>query len=236
MTYADEPPEAVPERRPADASWTSSATSSASPIHYYAAVDLDGLRRPDRHRRRRDDRQPAGDQRSRLRRLDGRPPSASTCRPAAITSTARRRSPTPARGRAPATTTSPGPAASSSSCSRCAARDRPDAPAASAIDRQSPAPRRSSTNFPQDRISEMSRRGSGSPGDDSIKPSRPRPALREEPAEGNTRRLPAVLDMERLAKLSVDLFGQDSRYDAASSADGPGVCARNLVRCGPVGP
>jgi LCP family protein required for cell wall assembly len=72
------------------------------------------------------------------------------------------------------------------------------------------------TNFPQDRISEMLDIGSAIQDDDGVRRVVLGPPYAKNPPAGTPGGYQLILDMDRLAKLSVELFGADSRYATAA--------------------
>jgi polyisoprenyl-teichoic acid--peptidoglycan teichoic acid transferase len=72
------------------------------------------------------------------------------------------------------------------------------------------------TNFPQDRLAEMLTIGSKLTDDDAVRRVVLGPPYAKNPPPGTPGGYQLILDMDRLAKLSVDLFGLDSRYASAS--------------------
>jgi LCP family protein required for cell wall assembly len=68
------------------------------------------------------------------------------------------------------------------------------------------------TNFPADRIDEMLSIGSAIQSDDSVKRVVLGPPYARNPPKGTPGGYQLILDMDRLAKLSVKLFGDDSAY------------------------
>jgi len=72
------------------------------------------------------------------------------------------------------------------------------------------------TNFPQDRIGEMLEIGQKIEGDDSIKRVVLGPPYATNPPKGTPGGYQLILDMDRLAKLSLDLYGEDSSYASTS--------------------
>lgn len=73
------------------------------------------------------------------------------------------------------------------------------------------------TNFPQDRLGEMLTISKGVEGDDAIRRVVLGPPYAKNPPAGTPGGYQLILDMDRLAKLSVELFGNDSRYAAAAT-------------------
>ncbi len=74
------------------------------------------------------------------------------------------------------------------------------------------------TNFPQDRLGEMLTISQSLDGDDKIRRIVLGPPYAKNPPAGTPGGYQLVLDMDRLAKLSIDLFGNDSRYAAATTS------------------
>jgi LCP family protein required for cell wall assembly len=72
------------------------------------------------------------------------------------------------------------------------------------------------TNFPQDRIAEMLDVGSKVSNDDAVRRVVLGPPYAKNPPPGTPGGYQLILDMDRLAKLSIDLFGADSRYATAT--------------------
>lgn len=72
------------------------------------------------------------------------------------------------------------------------------------------------TNFPQDRLGEMIELGQSIEGDDSIKRVVLGPPYARNPPPGTPGGYQLILDMDRLAKLSLDLYGEDSAYASAT--------------------
>ena len=72
------------------------------------------------------------------------------------------------------------------------------------------------TNFPQDRIQEMLTIAQAIEGDDSIKRVVLGPPYAKNPPAGTPGGYQLYLDMDRLSKLSLDLYGEDSAYAAAT--------------------
>jgi LCP family protein required for cell wall assembly len=72
------------------------------------------------------------------------------------------------------------------------------------------------TNFPQDRLGEMLTISQSVEGDDGIRRVVLGPPYAKNPPAGTPGGYQLVLDMDRLAKLSIELFGTDSRYSAAA--------------------
>lgn len=72
------------------------------------------------------------------------------------------------------------------------------------------------TNFPQDRLAEMLEISSKVTSDDAVRRVVLGPPYARNPPVGTPGGYQLILDMDRLAKLSVDLFGADSRYATAS--------------------
>ncbi len=68
------------------------------------------------------------------------------------------------------------------------------------------------TNFPRDRLQEMLAVGRAIESDDGIRRVVLGPPYAKNPPAGTPGGYQLVLDMERLAKLSIELFGADSRY------------------------
>jgi LCP family protein required for cell wall assembly len=73
------------------------------------------------------------------------------------------------------------------------------------------------TNFPQDRIAEMLELGSRITDDNAVRRVVLGPPYAKNPPAGTPGGYQLVPDMERFARLSVELFGADSRYAAAAS-------------------
>jgi len=72
-----------------------------------------------------------------------------------------------------------------------------------------------STNFPRERIEEMFGVARNLKSDDSVRRFVLGPPYARNPPKGTPGGYQLVLDMDRMAKLSIDLFGQQSRYAAA---------------------
>lgn len=72
------------------------------------------------------------------------------------------------------------------------------------------------TNFPRDRLQEMLAVGRAIESDDGIRRVVLGPPYAKNPPAGTPGGYQLVLNMERLAKLSIDLFGADSRYAASA--------------------
>ncbi len=72
------------------------------------------------------------------------------------------------------------------------------------------------TNFPQDRLAEMLTISRSIQGDDAIKRIVLGPPYAKNPPAGTPGGYQLVIDMDRLAKLSIELFGADSSYATAS--------------------
>ncbi len=72
------------------------------------------------------------------------------------------------------------------------------------------------TNFPQDRLNEMLTVSQSVEDDEGIRRVVLGPPYAKNPPAGTPGGYQLVLDMERLAKLSIELFGTDSRYAAAT--------------------
>ena len=72
------------------------------------------------------------------------------------------------------------------------------------------------TNFPRDRVAEMLAIGRAIEGDDDIKRVVLGPPYAKNPPAGTPGGYQLRLDMDRLAKLSRELYGEDSAYAAAS--------------------
>ena len=70
------------------------------------------------------------------------------------------------------------------------------------------------TNFPRDRLQEMLAVGGAIESDDGIRRVVLGPPYAKNPPAGTPGGYQLVIDMERLAKLSIELFGDDSRYAA----------------------
>jgi len=68
------------------------------------------------------------------------------------------------------------------------------------------------TNFPQDRVNEMLDIGKAVQNDDSVKRYVLGPPYAKNPPKGTPGGYQLILDMDRLAKLSIKLFGKDSAY------------------------
>jgi len=77
------------------------------------------------------------------------------------------------------------------------------------------------TNFPQDRVSEMLTLGQKVSGDDLTKQVVLGPPYALNPPAGTPGGYQLVLDMNRLAKLSIDIFGPDSSYSTAHASASP---------------
>ena len=74
-----------------------------------------------------------------------------------------------------------------------------------------------STNFPQDRLQEMLAVARSMEDEDGIRRVVLGPPYAKNPPAGTPGGYQLVLDMDRLAKLSIDLYGDDSRYAATTS-------------------
>jgi LCP family protein required for cell wall assembly len=74
------------------------------------------------------------------------------------------------------------------------------------------------TNFPQDRLNEMLTVSQSVVGDDGIRRVVLGPPYAKNPPAGTPGGYQLVLDMDRLAKLSIELFGADSRYGAVTTS------------------
>ena len=72
------------------------------------------------------------------------------------------------------------------------------------------------TNFPQDRLGEMLEVGRAIESEDGIKRVVLGPPYATNPPAGTPGGYQLVLDMERLAKLSIEIFGADSSYSSAT--------------------
>jgi LCP family protein required for cell wall assembly len=72
------------------------------------------------------------------------------------------------------------------------------------------------TNFPQDRVAEMLDVGSKITNDDAVRRVVLGPPYAKNAPPGTPGGYQLILDMDRLAKLSIDLFGADSRYTTAT--------------------
>jgi LCP family protein required for cell wall assembly len=72
------------------------------------------------------------------------------------------------------------------------------------------------TNFPQERIAEMLDVGSKITNDDAVRRVVLGPPYAKNPPPGTPGGYQLILDMDRLAKLSIELFGADSRYTTAT--------------------
>ena len=77
------------------------------------------------------------------------------------------------------------------------------------------------TNFPQDRVSEMLTLGQAITGDDLTKQVVLGPPYAVNPPAGTPGGYQLVIDMGRLAKLSIEIFGADSAYATANRAASP---------------
>ena len=74
------------------------------------------------------------------------------------------------------------------------------------------------TNFPRDRLEEMLKVAQSVEGEDGIRRVVLGPPYAKNPPPGTPGGYQLVLDMARLAKLSIDLYGTDSRYAAATTS------------------
>jgi polyisoprenyl-teichoic acid--peptidoglycan teichoic acid transferase len=74
------------------------------------------------------------------------------------------------------------------------------------------------TNFPQDRLQEMLGLARSVEGEDGIRRVVLGPPYAINPPAGTPGGYQLVLDMDRLAKLSIELYGNDSRYAAATTS------------------
>jgi len=72
------------------------------------------------------------------------------------------------------------------------------------------------TNFPQDRVAEMLDVGSKITNDDAVRRVVLGPPYAKNAPPGTPGGYQLIIDMDRLAKLSIDLFGADSRYTTAT--------------------
>jgi LCP family protein required for cell wall assembly len=74
------------------------------------------------------------------------------------------------------------------------------------------------TNFPQDRLQDMLTVAQSVEGEDGIRRVVLGPPYAKNPPPGTPGGYQLILDLDRLAKLSIELFGADSRYAAATTS------------------